>query len=164
MDAMHATNKWASLNIVQLAAEMRTLPDITDYCHARMEKDLQAARRVIGEPCPAYARDFETVMKRRGAHMRNMFVMKKTLFDDYCLWLFGILSELDRRTDLTGYSVLEARVFGFIAELLPDVWLLHRHVSYKELNVLQLEKPNTLKRGMDFLKRKYFRPAAGRAC
>ena len=58
---------------------------------------------------PPYAEAFSKVMNRKKLHILNMFVMKKNLFDTYCAWLFAILSELEKRIDLTGRSVYEKK-------------------------------------------------------
>ena len=81
--------------------------------------------------------------------------MKKNLFDTYCAWLFAILSELEKRIDLTGRSVYEKRVFGFLAERLFNVWLEKQHIRKHELNVIFLENINWIEKGSNFLKRKF---------
>lgn len=68
-------------------------------------------------------------MNRRKLHILNMFVMKKSLFDEYCTWLFDILFELEKRTDLSGYDSYEARLFGFMSERLFNVWLERQNLK-----------------------------------
>ena len=60
----------------------------------------------------------------------NMFIMPFDLFDEYSKWLFGILEVAEQRIDLSGYSPRQARIFGFLAERLMNVW-----VDYKGLRV-----------------------------
>ena len=126
------------------------------YNHSHYEKDLNETEQIIKELFPEYYISFEKVMERTWAHMFNMFVMRKDYFDEYCKWLFTVLFELEKRIDISTYTVMEARVFGFISELLLDVWLETKQLNYKEVNVSFMEKQNWLKKGGLFLKRKFF--------
>lgn len=127
------------------------------YNHSYYEKDLNETEKIVKEFYPEYEKAFTKVMKRTWAHMFNMFVMRRDYFDEYCKWLFAILFELEKRIDISNYTTMEARVFGFISELLLDVWLETRQIKYKEVNVSFMEKQNWIKKGSLFLKRKFIR-------
>lgn len=127
----------------------------THYNHAHYKKDLDKVEEIIEELYPKYSSSFDKVMNRTWAHMFNMFVMRRDYFDEYCKWLFTVLFELENRIDISNYTTMEARVFGFISELLLDVWLETRQIKYKEINVSFMEKQNWLKKGGGFLKRKF---------
>ena len=118
---------------------------------------MNETENIIKEIYPEYLTAFDNVMNRTWAHMFNMFVMRKNYFDEYCEWLFTILFELEKRIDISNYTVMEARVFGFISELLLDVWLETKQIKYKEINVSFMEKQNWLKKGSLFLKRKFLK-------
>ena len=94
-------------------------------------------------------------MGRTRLHILNMFVMKKTLFDEYCSWMFNILFKLEKRIDISGYNQYEARVFGFISERLFNVWLENQQLKVKEMPVINLEKVNWVKKINKFLIRKF---------
>lgn len=125
------------------------------YCHAHHPEALDITRDILKEYFPDYSASFEKVMKRTWAHMFNMFAMRRELFDSYCQWLFAVLFELEKRLDISQYDVYERRVFGFIGELLLDVWLEQNHILYHEQNISFLEKQNWIKKGSAFLKRKF---------
>ena len=57
--------------------------------------------------------------------------------------------------DITDYDPYNARVFGFVAERLLDVWLETCKIPYRELPVLHLESQHWVKKGTAFLKRKF---------
>ena len=82
------------------------------------------------------------------------------MLDTYCTWLFDVLFELERRLDISDYSPYDARVFGFVAERLLDVWLgesskrMGLHIV--ELPVIHLESQHWPKKALAFLKRKIF--------
>lgn len=124
------------------------------YNHAHPRDGLDYIEQVIQDLYPEYLPSFEIVMKRTWAHMFNMFVMRSDFFDEYMTWLFDILFELERRLDIKDYDSYQARVYGFVAERLLDVWLECRGIPYKEQHVSFMESQNWLKKGGDFLKRK----------
>lgn len=126
------------------------------YNHAHHPEGLDITEQLIKEICPAYLPSFEIVMNRTWAHMFNMFVMRRDLYDAYMQWLFTILFALEKRVDITGWDTYESRVFGFVAERLLDVWLEYNDVDYMEQNVSFMEKQNWLKKGGLFLERKFF--------
>ena len=124
------------------------------YLHAHHPEGLTVTRQIVQEKYPDYMPAYDTVMNRTWAHMFNMFVMRRDLYDQYCAWLFAILGELERRVDISSYTPYEARIYGFVSELLLDVWLEHNHVPYVEQNVSFMEPQNWLKKGANFLLRK----------
>lgn len=125
------------------------------YEHAHHIKGLEESREVIKEFYPDYLITFDKVMKRRSAHMFNMFIAKDHVFDEYNRWLFDVLQKVEERVDITGYTVSEARIFGYISELLMDVWIDKNDINYTELPVMFMEKQNWIKKGGLFLKRKF---------
>ena len=124
------------------------------YNHSHYAKDIDTTEKIIQEKYPQYINAFTKVMKRTWAHMFNMFVMRKDYLDEYCTWLFDVLQELENRTDITNYNVIEARIYGYISELLLDVWLETKQYEYYEQNVAFLEPQNWIKKGGIFLRRK----------
>ena len=126
----------------------------SQYVHAHHAVDLDETRRILEERHPDCVSAFDAVMKSTSGHRFNMMVMKRPLFDDYCAWLFDVLSELERRLDVSSYSEYDARVFGFVAERLLDVYVLARKVKYVEMPVLHLESQHWPRKIAAFLRRK----------
>lgn len=129
--------------------------NFSHYAHAHNGEDLKQTRRVIQIKYPEYVQSFDKIMKKRSAHMFNMLIMKREIFNAYSEWLFDILFQVEKDIDISGYSPYEARVFGYISELLLDVWLDVNKVKYTELPVMFMEKQNWFKKIFDFLKRKF---------
>ena len=73
----------------------------------------------------------------------------------YCGWLFDVLFELERRLDISEYDPVSRRVFGYVGERLLDVWVETNHIAYTELPVVNMERQNWLKKGSQFLLRKW---------
>ena len=127
----------------------------SQYAHAHHGKDLQSLRACIAEQCPTYLPSFETVMRRRSGHRFNTLIMKKAKLDAYCTWLFALLADMEKRVDLSTYDPYQARVFGYLAERLLDVWLLHNHEKVVEQTLLYMEKQNWALKIGKFVHRKY---------
>lgn len=124
------------------------------YIHAHHAQDLNETRKIIGERYPEYIPFYDRVMKKTTGHRFNMFIMKKSLSDSYCEWLFDILFELENRLDISSYSDNDKRVFGFVSERLLDVWLDTNNIKSKDIPYIFLEKENWITKGANFIIRK----------
>lgn len=76
------------------------------------KEDLALLRTIIVEKYPEYQQSFDCAMSKCFLFSFNMLVCKKEIFDQYCTWLFDILAECERRTDLTDYDAYQKRIFG----------------------------------------------------
>lgn len=106
------------------------------YCEYHFSDDYRVLKEVIDERQEAkYRNAFKKVFEcGYKLHPYNMMVMRKKDFDDYCTWVFELLSMVEKRIDISNYSIHQKRIFGFMAERLLNVWL---EAEEKEL----LEKP-----------------------
>lgn len=127
----------------------------SQYEHAHNKRDLDEVERIIAERYPEYSEAFTKVMNRPKLHILNMFAMKKKLFDEYCAWLFDILFELEKRIDISDYDTYQARVFGFLGERLFNVWLENKELNVIEVDVINLEPVDWIKKIKIFILRKY---------
>lgn len=132
------------------------------YDHAHNAIDLEKAGLIIKEKYPDYGSCFDAVMNRTSAHMFNMFVMSRPVFDEYCAFLFDVLGELEGKIDTSGYNKYEARVYGFISERLLDVFIEAKKFRYKELPAMFIEKQNWFAKIWRFLVRKVSGGARGK--
>ena len=89
-------------------------------------KDLYTTREVLKEKFPSYVNAFDQLLKGPHTYFGNIFVTAKDSYDAYCEWLFDILFEAQKRTDMTGYNGYQKRLFGFLSEFLQTVWI-HCH-------------------------------------
>ena len=126
------------------------------YEHTHYIEDLEKSKKILIKKYPQYLNSFNIVMKRRSGHMFNMFIMKKELADSYCGFIFDILFELEKQTTPAQYNKYQARLYGYISELLLDVWIEQNKLKYKEVSFINMEKTNWLKKGSSFLKAKFF--------
>lgn len=126
------------------------------YIHSHKKEGLSVTKDVINSYYPKYSESYSRVMKRKKAHMFNMMIAKKNVFDEYSSWLFDVLGHVEENLDISGWNQSESRVFGYISELLLDVWLdQHRQLKYKELRVGFIGNQHWVKKISVFLKRKF---------
>lgn len=125
------------------------------YGNTHYSEHLDETRIILEKLYPEYVDDFDKVMKRTSAHMFNMFIMKKDLAEQYCEWIFSILAELEKKVDVSQYDAFQARLFGRISELLLDVWIERKKLSYKEIPYIHMEYINWIDKGVKFLKAKF---------
>lgn len=119
------------------------------------EKDFNVLRETVIEIAPDYKEAFDKVMNRSWAHMFNMFIMKKKYFDNYCEWLFHVLTAVDKKVDVSNYTIMEARTVAYFGEFMMDVWNEKNRIPYKEMDVMFMERQNWLAKSWKFLIRKF---------
>lgn len=107
------------------------------YRQKHFAKDLETTRTVTGELYPEYLPAFDWALSTNMISFGNMIVMRKGDFDAYCEWLFRILFEVERRTDLSGYDTYQSRIYGFLSERLLRVWLMRQSFRVREEQILQ---------------------------
>lgn len=127
------------------------------YAHTFDESHIQLIRDVLDKRCPEGLVAFECHMRRRSAHMYNMFIMKKNYLSEYCEWLFPILFEMEECIDFANMTTFEARCMGRLAELLVDVWIDLNGIRYVEVPVVNLEPVNWVNKGTAFLAAKFLK-------
>lgn len=125
------------------------------YIHAHHKEPLNKTKDIIKEKHPEYLESFNKVMQARSCHMFNMFIMKKELVIKYTEFLFDILFTLEKEIDISSYNNYEKRVFGFVSELLLDVFIKKEEIKYKDIDYIFTEKQNWFKKIFNFLKRKF---------
>jgi len=142
------------------------------YEHTLHIGPLEKTGEIIKKLTPKYLEEFERLKTRKTAHMFNMMIAKKEIFDKYCDWLFKILFELEKELKddpelVANYDQFHQRFYGRISELLFDVWLYTEYpglktsektdddIKIKELRVLDVEGVNWLKKGSSFILAKF---------
>lgn len=124
------------------------------YEHTHYKRDLLVTEEILKELYPDYIESYHQVLKRKSAHMFNMFIMRDNYFDEYCTWLFSVLFELEKKLDTSDYSPFHARVFGRVSEILLDVWLSKNELNYTEVPVMFMEKQDWFEKVFKFLNAK----------
>lgn len=108
------------------------------YCMGHISDDYRLLRDVFyNSQNNRYKKAFEEVLDK-GYKFRpyNMMVMRWSDFDAYCSWLFGLLFEVEKKTDIGHYSSFQKRIYGFLSERLFNVWLYAEKKSLIERPVM----------------------------
>ena len=116
--------------------------------------DLQTTRQVISEISPEVLPSFDQVMNQKQISFYNMFYTRRREMTAYCEWLFKVLFEVERRTDISNYDAYQQRLYGFLAERLLNVWLTYRQARLKYLAEYQTDQLNR-QYAFDRFKRKF---------
>lgn len=109
-----------------------------NYCVAHCSDDIRTLENFIMTTQSEDIRWAWFEYMHRNCQLRhyNMFLMTWSDFDAYCSWLFPLLEEMERRIDITHYSPLQGRIWGYMAERLMNVWLLANHFRLHEKPVI----------------------------
>lgn len=103
------------------------------------KKDIDNVKEIITQKYPTYTSSLSKVLSGKSASYCNMMITSVEIFSEYCEWLFDILFELEKITDLTGYSEAEARIYGYLSEILLNVWVSKNNYRIKFLPVKNAE-------------------------
>ena len=90
------------------------------------QKDLICCEQVIRELYPGDLDTFSRLVRENHTYFGNILIAKKPVYDEYCKWLFSILFEVEKRTDMTGYDGYTRRLYGFLSEFLLYVYVQSR--------------------------------------
>ena len=109
-----------------------------NYCVAHCSDDIRTLENHIMTTQPEDIKKAWFEYMHRNCQLRhyNMFLMTWRDFDAYCSWLFPLLVEMERQIDISHYSPLQGRIFGYMAERLMNVWLLAKHFHLFEKPVI----------------------------
>lgn len=93
---------------------------------------------VMRKRCPDYFRTLEKICDDVKFHPFNMLLCKKTLFNDYCEWMFGILEECERYVKPSPYTNAR-RALAYMAEMLTGTYFIHRGLKIKSVPYYMME-------------------------
>ncbi|MDD3453714.1 MAG: DUF4422 domain-containing protein [Bacilli bacterium] len=94
------------------------------YAKIHHIEDFNNCRAIIEKIYPEYLDSFDLFSTKKSFFAYNMFIGKKEIINQYCEWLFNILFELEKITDISKYDNYNKRIYGFLSERLFNVWLL----------------------------------------
>lgn len=127
------------------------------YAHSHYDRDLSVVTRAAIESIsPDLIRAFDAVLRRRSMSLFNMFLMERHEFECYSEWLFSILAECERDIDNSTRTPYEQRTFGYLGEILLNVWVTGRDSAVRVgyLPVVNTEGEPKVKKGIQMLSRK----------
>lgn len=106
--------------------------DLSIWCY---EKDINVLRDVIAQNYPEYFSSFDKITKSKNLSHYNMMISSSEFFDSYCKWLFSVLADVENRTDIRNYDTQHKRIYGYMAEMLLNVYIERNNlkVNYKKV-------------------------------
>ncbi len=114
------------------------------YAESHNIDDLMYCGDAIGMISPDYSRAFEETLASHSCCYANLCVMPHPLFDEYCDWLFSVLFEASKRIDVSSYDNYHKRVYGFLSEVLLNVWIRAKGLRAYEARIgVMQEKAET---------------------
>lgn len=128
-----------------LAGGYRSVIDQYEKAPMLCGKDIHTLLEIIDEKFPEYSRAAHEHCSGHITSFCNMYILKKEIFFDYCEWMFAVLEEFCKRTDMTHYSAEALRTPGHLSERLFGIYYLflqENHPEYrkKELQCVFFEK------------------------
>ena len=116
-------------------------PAWQEFClHSGFERDLVLARKAVEGVSPAMLPAFDEVMAGKSLYLYNMLIAPAAIFDDYCRWLFAVLTQVEQGVDMTDYTPYQRRLYGFLGERLLNVWVTHHRLRVCALPVKNTEQ------------------------
>ena len=111
-----------------------------DYCVCHISDDVKTLQKVVHDLYPDYDIDmYKIFVCNNKLSPYNIFLLEWNNFDKYCLWLFSILEECERRIDISAYTDVQKRIWGFMGERLLNVWVHHNLKRISFLNILKYD-------------------------
>lgn len=101
---------------------------------------IRLVNRIIKEKYPEYYSSFKKIMNRKYAHLLNMFICKRSVFEAYCEWLFPLMFTIETEIFSEQKIKHKNRAIGMIAERLLDVWVDKNNLKVKECFTINTER------------------------
>lgn len=93
---------------------------------------LDLAGEVFENLYPSEKATYDKVMFGHSAHLLNLMICKRELFDKYCEWLFPLLENVEEKAKDKCNNTLPKRYIGLLAERFLDVWIMSNKLKIKE--------------------------------
>ena len=137
-----------------ILAEPKTFPHSLelDYKMECISEDFEILTKILKTSYPSYYIPWIEKMKfNNKLNHYNMFICKAEIFQDYCKWLFSVLSECEKEIKLSPY-VYQQRVFGFLSERLLLVYCYKNNLKAKHYPIIFIDEDSNNKLKYTFIK------------
>ena len=113
--------------------------------------DMEEIKKAIDAVCPEYMEAFQNYLHSNRCYLYNMFIMRKTLLDTYCKWLFPILEYIENDYTIDEDDPYRSRLLGFLSERLIYVWIIKniQKSRIKEIRVVKTDESGLWLFGQD---------------
>lgn len=109
-------------------AEKKTVTETAKnyYLKSYSEKYLNLTINVIKEVSPELSKEANEFIQSCSIYPFGTFIMKKEFMMEFLDWLFNILFNIERKTNLNTLNTLDNIDSVFISECFLNIWLLHK--------------------------------------
>lgn len=107
-----------------------------EYLH---RGDIHLIHAIINELTPEYSKAADAYLHGHTTSFCNMYILKKDIFFEYCEWLFLVLAEFCKRTDMKLYSTEALRTPGHLSERLFGIFLRKKQMDNPRLKIKELQ-------------------------
>lgn len=136
------------INVRKLPGHYRSIKEHFICSNPYLRKhDFEVMEDVIKDLQPEYWEIAKNYFEGNMCYFCNMGIMKADIFNEYCAWLYPLLSEIEARLDVTNYCEEGLRTLGHLAERLYGVYLLYlkgRKIKIKELQTIVFQHPEKI--------------------
>lgn len=116
---------------VVLTIPMFVSPNVLEvYRRDHVGEDWDVMCSAVRVLCPEYLPALKSVENSQFYYAYNMFIMRREILDNYCSWLFPILSYCEGHCQKKEDSYQD-RFIGFLAERLLSVYFLYHEKDYR---------------------------------
>lgn len=93
---------------------------------------------VMKKHYPDYYETLEKICDGIKFHPFNMLICRKSLFDQYCEWMFSVLEECEKYIKPAPYTNAK-RALAYMAEMLTGVYFIHRQMRIKSVPYYKID-------------------------
>lgn len=94
------------------------------------EEDWLVMRQVLRELHPEYDARFDEIFAQPYFYNYNIMIAKKSVFADYCAWLFPILDAIEERSEPKGKDRAD-RYTAYMSESLTTLYFMYHQQDFK---------------------------------
>ena len=109
------------------------------YLANHYKKDIDLCLDYVNSKYPEIAQYINQTNNQEYGYLRNMFIAKKDIFNDFCTFLFDVLKYFDENSDCSNYDVQQYRVDGFLGERLTNLYMTYLINEKKDLKWCELK-------------------------
>lgn len=111
----------------------------TQYARFQHAEDWEIVSQIISEKYPQYKKTWKNFENQKWMYAFNMFLMSKNIFNAYAEWLFDVLGEVEKKSNIDEKEAAQSRVCGFISERLFNFYLLILQETNPDITIIELD-------------------------
>ena len=94
---------------------------------------------VMKKHCPDYFDTLEKICDGVKFHPFNMLICRKSLYDQYCEWMFSVLGDCEKYIKPSPYTNAR-RALAYMAEMLTGGYFIHRQLKIKTVPYYRIDE------------------------